>query len=595
MSNPTPTSSGADRPSPPRQGRAPEPRAYPFLQPPVEPDEIGRVGHYRVLHLLGAGGMGMVFAAEDLALRRHVAIKVVHPDLAAGDGGALQRFLREARALAGVKHQNIVTVYQAFQDRGTVFLVMELLKGESLEAWVQPTKSPVLDDVLRISREAAEGLAALHAHGLIHRDIKPANIWLECRPGNRPKSAPGFQVKILDLGLVRAVEQSDGLTESGMVMGTPAYMSLEQVRGQALDHRTDLFSLGCVMYALCTGRPPFKAENPVAQAAALIRGRFTPVRELNPAVPESLAVLITRMLATEPADRPASAAEVIDALDDLNDLEITPVVGIEGAAPLPATEPLRAPVPRVRGANTPQSERMVRKTQALVTAPADERTEEDAASRSGRKSRSRTKAKKKPKSFWKKHGVTLIAAVWLGVAGLLLVAALGNRDRNRAGAGTPKADPVPAPPVTPGRSGEVTYLTDFPAARTVPAPAVPLPPGADGTVRVNGQAAAHGLFVHPGPREAPPTRATYRLNKEYARFRAAVAYNDTAPPSPPPIRFVVYADGVQKWQSAQPQRAAAPQACDVDVRGVTELVLEVVAEETERGAHAAWIDPRVTK
>ncbi|VTT97027.1 serine threonine protein partial : Serine/threonine protein kinase domain protein OS=Rhodopirellula sp. SWK7 GN=RRSWK_02781 PE=4 SV=1: Pkinase: NPCBM [Gemmataceae bacterium] len=583
MSNPTPTSSGA------------APQQYPFLQPPVEPDEIGRVGHYRVLHLLGAGGMGMVFAAEDLALRRPVAIKVMHPDLAAGDGGALQRFLREARALAGVKHQNIVTVYQAFQDRGTVFLVMEFLTGESLEAWVKHTKSPVLDDVLRISREAAEGLAALHAHGLIHRDIKPANIWLESRPGNRPKSAAGYQVKILDLGLVRAADESHGLTESGMVMGTPAYMSLEQVRGQALDHRTDLFSLGCVMYALCTGRPPFKAENPVAQAAALIRGRFTPVRELNPAVPEPLAVLISRMLSTEPEDRPASAAEVIDALDDLNDLEITPVVGIEGAAPLPATEPLRAPVPRVRGANTPQSERMARKSQTGAAVPADARTEEDAAIRSGRKSRSRTKARKKPKSFWKRHGLTVVAAAWLVVAGLLVVAALGNRDRDRAGTGTQKADPTPSPAVTPGKSGEVTYLTDFPVTRVLDGPPSPFPPGFDGTVRVNGRVSAHGMLLHPGPVGRPPVRKGFRLNKEYAKFHAEVALNETAPGDAAPGRFTVYLDGVRKWQSSPVRSGAPPQACEVNLKDVTELTLEVTADGAEHGVHTVWLDPRVTK
>lgn len=585
MSKTTPTPSGADSQSPPGA-----PQRYPFLLPPVEPDEIGRVGSYRVLHLLGSGGMGMVFAAEDLALRRHVAIKVMHPELAADPNGGWQRFLREARALAGVKHPNIVTVYQAFQDRGTVFMVMEFLRGESLEAWVRRTSGPDLTDVIRIAHEAAEGLAALHAHGLIHRDIKPANIWLEARTAGRSKSAPGFQVKILDLGLVRAVDERDGLTASGMVMGTPAYMSLEQVRGQPLDHRTDLFSLGCVMYALCTGRPPFKAENPVAQAAALLRGRFTPVRELNPAVPEVLAVLITRMLASEPDARPASAAEVLDALDDISDVSQTPVVGIDGLNPLPATEPLRNPITRVSAPNTPAPQRAVRKSQ--MVAAISETTEAQTAARSDRKDRSRGKGKKKPKSFWKKHGVTAIAAVWLIVAGVLVVAALSNRGSNTT-ASTQKGDPPPSQP--PPTKSETVFLTTFPTARTVTGPPAPTPPGWDGVVRVNGRASEHGLFLHPGPSGQPPVRVTYRLNKEFSTFASEVGMNDSTPTDAPGGRFTVYLDGVKKWQSNPIKSGGAPQSCELNVKGVTDLTLEVGAEGVERGVHTAWIEPRVTK
>ena len=282
---------------------------YPFLLPAAEPGELGRLGNYRVLRVLGSGGMCTVFAAEDVALRRPVALKVMHPELAADpDNNGWQRFLREARSLAGIKHRHLVTVYQAFEERGAACLVMELLEGESLEGRLRRTPPPDVAEVVRVGREVAVGLAALHDRGLVHRDVKPGNVWLE---------APDGHVKILDLGLVRSAAEEMHLTESGMVVGTPAYMSPEQVRGKAVDARSDLFSLGCVLYTLCTGRPPFEGDTPLARAAALAADEPPPARGLNRAVPRALSDLIAELLAKNPNDRPTTAAEVADRLRDI--------------------------------------------------------------------------------------------------------------------------------------------------------------------------------------------------------------------------------------------------------------------------------------
>ncbi|MBA4187988.1 MAG: hypothetical protein C0467_08205 [Planctomycetaceae bacterium] len=572
MSKTAPTPNGADA------NPAPSPKQYPFLLPPVEPDEIGRVGHYRVLHLLGAGGMGMVFAAEDIALRRHVAIKVMHPELATESNGGWQRFLREARALGSVKHQNLVTVYQAFQDRGSVFLVMELLQGESLEAWIKRKQNPELSTILQISREIAAGLGALHADGLIHRDIKPANIWLEKRTGSGKRNADSaFQVKILDLGLVRSVDASDGLTATGMVMGTPAYMSLEQVRGLPLDHRTDLFSLGCVMYALCVGRAPFQAENPVAQAAALIRGTARPVHELNPAIPKPLSDLIMRLLAKDPAQRPASADEVIEQLATIRPASPNAVERRE-----PPPEPVQPPAVTKKAAQATEPLRQpTRKLQAVVVP--------DEAEKTTRRTKAKTK-KKQNRSFLKRHGLTILAVVWLIIAGVLVVSVVGRGDKKE-----PKPLDTTTPPKGSEKSSDAVFLSAFPAAKTVSGPSPPAPPGFDGTIKVNGRVSEHGIFMHPAPADRPSTRITYKLNKEFARFNAQVAFNDSAPPDAPAARFLVLLDGKNTWTSNPVPRNSAPQNCELDVKGVTELTLEVAPEGTERGVHAVWLEPRVTK
>jgi serine/threonine protein kinase/WD40 repeat protein len=292
--------------TPPTEPGPAQEDGYPFLAPAEAPGELGRLGPYRVLEVLGQGGMGVVFRALDPALERQVALKVLPPGLA-GSAPARERFLREARAAARVRHDHVVTIYHVGEDRGTPYLAMELLAGESLETALH--RGPMsLAEVLRIGREAALGLAAAHEQGLVHRDVKPANLWLE---------APAGRVKVLDFGLVRAGSDGRELTREGAVVGTPAYMSPEQARGRPVDARSDLFSLGCVLYRLAAGRPPFGGDDVVSTLLAVALDEPDPPGRVCPGLPPALAGLILQLLAKSPAGRPASAREVARRLAEI--------------------------------------------------------------------------------------------------------------------------------------------------------------------------------------------------------------------------------------------------------------------------------------
>lgn len=264
-----------------------------------------RLLHYKVQHKLGQGGMGWVMLAEDTQLGRRVALKVMRSQHAAEEESR-ERFKREAKAAAQLKHDNIVTIYQVGEDQGIPFFAMELLEGGTLQQRLEYPKPLSLGAAVRIAREIAAGLNAAHQRGVIHRDIKPANIWLE---------SPKGRVKILDFGLAR---QSDakvtGLTQAGEIVGTPHYMAPEQARAKPIDARCDLFSLGCILYRMTTGRLPFAGETLLATLTAIAVDMPTPVRELNPQAPEALCDLIWRLLAKDPSQRPANAKEVIDEL-----------------------------------------------------------------------------------------------------------------------------------------------------------------------------------------------------------------------------------------------------------------------------------------
>ena len=281
-----------------------------FLPPPLEPGELGRLAQYRILRLLGAGGMGIVFEAEDTHLRRAVALKVLRPELAA-ELTNRTRFLNEARAAAALASDHIVTVYQVGQDHDVPFLAMQLLHGEPLDARLaREPRLPVADAVV-ITAQAATGLAAAHDMGLVHRDVKPGNLWLEAdRPGGEFR-----RVRVLDLGLVRGAAAGPQLTSVGAVVGTPHYMAPEQAGGLPVDPRADLFSLGCVAYTMLSGELAFPGRSTMAVLMALANHTPPPLAAVNPAVPPELSDLVARMMAKAPADRPGSAAEVIERLD----------------------------------------------------------------------------------------------------------------------------------------------------------------------------------------------------------------------------------------------------------------------------------------
>jgi serine/threonine protein kinase len=265
---------------------------------------LGRLGPYRVLKVLGSGGMGVVYHAEDIALQRPVALKALLPSLL-DNVSARERFLREARSAAAIKHDHIVSIYQVGEDRSIPFLAMEFLEGRSLDERLEKGPPLSLDEVLRFGLETADGLAAAHQRGLIHRDIKPANLWLE---------SPRDRIKILDFGLARAVSETARLTQQGTIVGTPAYMSPEQARAEKVDARTDLFSLGCVLYRMATGQSAFTTTNVYATLQSVCHEVPPVPTQLVPDLPPELSDLIQALLAKDPADRPDSAQEVGDRL-----------------------------------------------------------------------------------------------------------------------------------------------------------------------------------------------------------------------------------------------------------------------------------------
>ena len=285
---------------------------FDFLGPPQAPGEIGRLAHYAVLKLLGKGGMGLVFMAKDTRLDRIVALKVMLPSIAK-KAIARDRFIREARATAAIEHDNIVTIYEVNEDKHgdqvVPYLVMQLLKGVSLEDWLKAGKKPNVPQIMRIGKEIAKALAAAHACKLIHRDIKPSNIWLD--------QATKGRVKILDFGLARPTNEETHLTQEGMILGSPAYMSPEQARGQNVDERCDLFSLGCVLYRLCAGRLPFAGKDAMSMLLAITSEEPAALAKLNDDLPPSLADLVHQLLAKKPEDRPASAQAVVQAIQNL--------------------------------------------------------------------------------------------------------------------------------------------------------------------------------------------------------------------------------------------------------------------------------------
>ena len=274
-----------------------------FLDPSETPGELGKLGPYRVQEVLGQGGMGIVMKAFDPTLHRAVAIKILAPQLAASSS-ARQRFAREAKAAAAIRNEHVVAIHAVNEWKGLPFLVMEYIPGSSLQARIDRTAPLDLNSILRIGMQAATGLAAAHAQGLVHRDIKPSNILLEnCVE----------RVKITDFGLARAVDDAS-LTQSGVVAGTPLFMAPEQARCETIDHRADLFSLGAVLYAMCTGRSPFRASTTLGVLKRVCDDTHRPVQEVNPDVPNWLSQIIDKLLAKDREDRYQTAEEVVDLL-----------------------------------------------------------------------------------------------------------------------------------------------------------------------------------------------------------------------------------------------------------------------------------------
>ena len=269
------------------------------LAPSDDPNRLGRLGGYEVSGVVGVGGMGVVLKAVDSALDRVVAIKVMAPHLA-NNGTARRRFSREAKAAAAVLHPNVVPIHCVSSDNAIPHLVMAYIRGGSLQTRLQCEGPLTTVEILRIGSQVAAGLAAAHEQGLVHRDIKPENILLE----------DGVErVTLTDFGLARAVDDAS-VSREGTIAGTPQYMSPEQARGELVDQTSDLFSLGSVLYALCTGRPPFRAETSYGVMRRIIDESAVPIREINPEIPDWLAQIVEKLMTKDKASRFDSAKEV---------------------------------------------------------------------------------------------------------------------------------------------------------------------------------------------------------------------------------------------------------------------------------------------
>ena len=274
-----------------------------FLDPTDKPGCLGTLSQYEVVEVVGRGGMGIVLRAYDTKLNRVVAIKVMAPELAA-NAMAVKRFLREARAAAAVSHDHVVTIHAIEENNRPPFIVMEFVDGQSLQEKIDREGALELNEILRIGLQISRGLEAAHEQGLVHRDIKPANILLE----------NGVErVKLTDFGLARAVDDVS-VTQTGQIAGTPQFMSPEQAQGHAIDSRSDLFSLGSVLYTMCTGRPPFRGDSAVAMLRRVTDDEPRSICEVNSATPDWLEAIIFKLLAKDPADRLQSAEEVADLL-----------------------------------------------------------------------------------------------------------------------------------------------------------------------------------------------------------------------------------------------------------------------------------------
>lgn len=299
----------------------------------------GTSGRYRVGESIGRGGLGEVYRAEDTQLHRLVAIKRMHSeDIEVGERA--ENVIQEARHLAALQHPNIVTVYDVIEDRGDVLVVMELLRGRTLQDIVE--SAPLLEiDLVKVMQQTLEGLIAAHALGMLHRDIKPGNLMLVDLPSG------AFQVKILDFGLAKIAPEpsSQTLDQTGALMGSVYTMSPEQFEGRPLDVRSDLYSLGCVAYFALTGYYPFNGKNVPEVICAHLQRRMAPLKSLREDLSSGICDWVSRMMATYPEHRPQSASDALEELREVLGTKPAEVTTAPSRA-VPVSEISAPPQPR---------------------------------------------------------------------------------------------------------------------------------------------------------------------------------------------------------------------------------------------------------
>ena len=307
----------------------------PFLKEASRPDSIAALGHYQIETILGAGAFGTVVRAFDEKLSRVVAIKILHPEFAR-TSPPRKRFLREAKAAAAINHDHIIGIH-AIHELPIPHIVMEYVSGKTIQQQLNESGPLETKEVVRLSLQIAAGLDAAHSEKIIHRDIKPANLMLS--------DCPAPRVSITDFGLARAVDDAT-MTRTGVIAGSPLYMSPEQVRGEPLDQRSDLFSLGSVMYQMVTGRPPFRGPSTLAILKRVAEDNPRPIEDIISNVPDWLRQIIFRLLTKSRSSRYQSAKEVIQALitqdsdSSINEVSTTPIRCPDSPSRTPQTEGL---------------------------------------------------------------------------------------------------------------------------------------------------------------------------------------------------------------------------------------------------------------
>jgi serine/threonine-protein kinase len=451
---------------------------------------VGEVvgGKYRVLGLLGQGGMGAVLEAEHEVTRKRVAIKWMHPQIA-GDADAQARFVREAQASARVRHPNIVDVYDVVREGEAIFLVMELLEGETLTALLRRGGMPI-HKLIELLLPALRAVSAAHRQGVIHRDLKPDNIFLARQPDS-PKAVP----KVLDFGISKVADSSAlTLTRTGAAMGTPMYMSLEQLCGDKdLDARADVYALGVILYEAVTGRAPFQAETFSELAIKVATVEPPGPKQVRPELPGALSNLIGAAMAKKRENRLSSVDELVQKLEPFSSEQSFRAKMTHAGNPIPAVRGESAPPPG--GRTTPLApEQSVEASPTYSKARASDRPS-DAAE---------TKARLR----WLAFG----AAAVLCLSGIGMTAFRHLQDAPTSVAqdgikaqASPPALPAAVAPEKPASAAEKQAVAPRDAAVEAPAVALPLAP----KTHQRGQGTSNNLrpaTSEPRPRDASKVR-----------------------------------------------------------------------------------------
>ena len=479
---------------------------------PEEPTLVGRmIGSYRVVAEIGRGGMGAVYRAEHPLIGRKVAIKVLLGELSK-DADNIGRFFNEARAAAGIRHPALVDVFDfGYLPEGSAYLVMDFLEGETLGARIARGRMPS-EVAVAVTRQLCSGMSVAHAKGIIHRDLKPENVFLMADDG---ASVP--QVKILDFGIAKLTGEQGAVsasqrTRTGILMGTPLYMSPEQCRGAGtVDLRTDLYSLGCIVYAMLTGGPPFQREGAGELIASHLYEQPAPVRSREPSVSSDLDAIVLRLLAKRPEDRQQTMAELDRELERL-------AAGATTAKGIPRTAPIMPAQPAAPGGTAELP--AVAATGAVDTARLRPRVAEALGSPEAQPNDTLDHgaiARTSPVVARRRLAPLLAIA---GGAAVVVIVALVLRGSPQSGPEPVVTAPAPPPPAV-AAAPAVPAVAAAPVAPPAPPKPAPVAPAAD-VETANPAATAAGA----PPREEPPTAARREPQHERAGELVTIAVHN---------------------------------------------------------------------